>query len=40
MLNCLLMILPLFSVVQDINESPIELNGDLKKLMIGAFNGK
>ena len=30
----------LFSVVHDINESPFELNGDLKKLMIGAFNGK
>ena len=30
----------LFSVVHDINTSTIELNSDLKKSMIGPFNGK
>ena len=30
----------LFSVVHDINTSTIELNSDLKKIMIGPFNGK
>ena len=30
----------LFSVVHDINASAIELNSDLKKSMIGPFNGK
>ena len=30
----------LFSVVHDINTSATELNKDLKKSMIGPFNGK